>query len=74
MCSILGFRTTSRAGRNHLNYEQNIKYLKVEVVMLMLVWVKMVMLMLKMIVNDSDRHAVSPSLAVRPRLSQDQQR
>ena len=32
------------------------------------------LVMLKLIVNDSDRHTVSPSLAVRPRLSQDQQR
>ena len=32
------------------------------------------LVMLKLIVNDSDRHTVSPSLPVRPRLSQDQQR
>ena len=34
----------------------------------------MLLFMMKMIVDDSDRHTVSPSLAVRPRLSQDQQR
>ena len=34
----------------------------------------MLLVMLKMVVNDSNRNTVSPSLAVRPRLSQDQQR
>ena len=47
-----------------------------DVLMKLLFMLKMskMLVLLKMIVNDSNRNTVSPSLAVRPRLSQDQQR